>query len=169
MAKFKPEKFPEGSLRPRLPPPAGAVTNIAHNPKKSFLYELDDGHLGVVTLPVGCADDSGVAAGARAVPLGSSLEQGVHELLVVHVSQRLVAFFGPAEKSGFVLVVGCGVRTFDGSREGENTARKQYEAKIGGAACTSLSLRPLRRKASLLHTAWGVATPGEGASITHGW
>lgn len=60
-----------------------------------FLYELDDGHLGVVALPRRCADDSGVAAGAFSVPLGSRLEQGVHELLVVDVSQRLLSFRGP--------------------------------------------------------------------------
>lgn len=54
------------------------------------LYELNDGHLGVVTLPWGGADDSGVSSGALAVALLARLEQGVHELLVVDVSQRLL-------------------------------------------------------------------------------
>lgn len=74
--------------------PIRGATPKQSTPTTSLLYELDDGHLGVVALPWGCADDSGVAAGALAVPLGSGLEQGVHELLVVHVSQRLVVFFG---------------------------------------------------------------------------
>ena len=53
------------------------------------LYELDDGHLGVVALARRCADDSGVATGALAVPLRSRLEQGMHELLVVDVPHGL--------------------------------------------------------------------------------
>lgn len=58
------------------------------------LYEFDDGHFGVVTLPGRCVDDSGVSPGAFTVTLLSRLEQGVHELLVVYVSERLCVLGG---------------------------------------------------------------------------
>lgn len=51
--------------------------------------ELDDRHLGVVALPGHGVQDSAVTAVAVAVPLRARLEEGVHELLVVHVSERL--------------------------------------------------------------------------------
>lgn len=51
--------------------------------------ELDDRHLGVVALPGHGVQHSAVAAVAVAVPFRARLEEGVHQLLVVHVSQRL--------------------------------------------------------------------------------
>lgn len=60
-----------------------------HNASINALYEFDDSHLSVVPLPGRCADDSGVSTGAFTVTLLPGFEQGVHELLVVDVSQRL--------------------------------------------------------------------------------
>lgn len=80
------------------------------------LYELDDGHLGVVTLPWGSADDSGVSSGALAVALLAGLEQGVHELLVVDVSQRLFC------------VCGCGCVI---SCVGIEGTRRPHKSKLG--------------------------------------
>lgn len=54
------------------------------------LDELDGGHLGVVPLPdVRDVLDSGVTAATLAVTFGARLEQGMYQLLVVDVTQRL--------------------------------------------------------------------------------
>eukprot|EP00966_Prymnesium_polylepis_P107271 2483572-Prymnesium_polylepis.4 len=60
-------------------------------PRAQRLQKLDDAHLGVVTPAVAVAEHARVAAIALGVALRDLLKQRVHQLLVVHVGDRLAA------------------------------------------------------------------------------
>jgi len=61
------------------------------SPRFIILHQLDDGHLGIVTLPGHGPQHACVPSFPVAVPLWGSLEEGVYEILVVHPAEGLTA------------------------------------------------------------------------------
>eukprot|EP00965_Chrysotila_dentata_P186498 6157812-Pleurochrysis_carterae.AAC.2 len=63
---------------------------VAIRPTHPFpSHELDDAHLGVVAAAEAVLEHARVAAVAVGVALGRVLKERVHELLVIHVAERL--------------------------------------------------------------------------------
>lgn len=84
------------------------------------LHELDDGHFGVVPAARDGVQDPGVSTVPIPVAIGSSLEQRMHEILVVDITQSLTTLvqatsLGQSDHSIRVFAdrFGPGLRGFD--------------------------------------------------------